>query len=164
MVRSQELINRSYLKQQSLPVFVYVLYYCYNWYPYDYGYTIFLLFLKPKTHLKHGLVGWGSRIHQLHLCSWCILYKLPNKCPVYDTKQSDGETSVMLDIWGMWSIPSSPSFLGPLCCSTWLGPIFGSNRTVWHWNCTLNGLKENCFYIWLCVNKRMMFDWIVSVK
>ena len=25
----------------------------------------------------------------------------PNECPVYDTKQSDGEASVML--WAMWS-------------------------------------------------------------
>ena len=33
----KKLINRSYLKQQSLPVFVYVLYYCCDWYPYGYG-------------------------------------------------------------------------------------------------------------------------------
>ena len=27
----------------------------------------------------------------------------PNKCPEYDTKQSDGEASVMLELWVMWS-------------------------------------------------------------
>ena len=27
----------------------------------------------------------------------------PNKCPVYDTKQSDGEVPVMLELWGMRS-------------------------------------------------------------
>ena len=36
------------------------------------------------------------------------------ECPVYDTKQSDGEASVMLEIWEMWSTPSLPSILGPL--------------------------------------------------
>ena len=32
----------------------------------------------------------------------------------YDTKQSDGEASVMLELWGMWGIPSLQSFPGPL--------------------------------------------------
>ena len=41
----------------------------------------------------------------------------PNKCPVYDTKQSDGVAPVMLELWGMRSTPLSPSFPGPL----WLG-------------------------------------------
>ena len=31
----------------------------------------------------------------------------------YDTKQSDGEAPVMLDLWGMQSTPSLPSLLGP---------------------------------------------------
>ena len=55
-----------------------------------------------------------------------------NKCPGYDTKQSDGEVPVMLELWGMQSTPSLPSLLGPL----WLevvvpdkGPIYGLNRT-----------------------------------
>ena len=53
-------------------------------------------------------------------------------CPGYDTKQSDGEVPVMLELWGMQSTPSLPSLSGPL----WLGvvapdksPIYGSNRT-----------------------------------
>ena len=33
----------------------------------------------------------------------------PNECPGYDIKQSDRETSVILDLWGMRSTPSSPS-------------------------------------------------------
>ena len=28
---------------------------------------------------------------------------LPNECPEYDTKQSDGEVPVMLELWGMRS-------------------------------------------------------------
>ena len=42
-----------------------------------------------------------------------------NECPGYDTKQSDGEVPVMLELWGMWSTPSLPSLTGPL----WLGVV-----------------------------------------
>ena len=37
-----------------------------------------------------------------------------NECPAYDTKQSDGEVPVMLELWGMWSTPSLPLLPGPL--------------------------------------------------
>ena len=33
---------------------------------------------------------------------------------VYDSKQSDGEARVMLELWGMRSIPSLPSLPGPI--------------------------------------------------
>ena len=39
----------------------------------------------------------------------------PNKCPVYHTKQSDGEAPVMLELWGMQCTPLLPSLPGPLC-------------------------------------------------
>ena len=29
----------------------------------------------------------------------CISVRLPNKCPRYDAKQSDGEAPVMLELW-----------------------------------------------------------------
>ena len=32
----------------------------------------------------------------------------------FDSKQSDGEALVILELWGMWSTPSLPSFPGPL--------------------------------------------------
>ena len=32
----------------------------------------------------------------------------------YDTKQSDGEVSVILELWGMQNNPSLPSLSGPL--------------------------------------------------
>ena len=38
----------------------------------------------------------------------------PNECPVYDTKQSDGEVPAILELWGMWNTPSLPSLPGPL--------------------------------------------------
>ena len=37
-----------------------------------------------------------------------------NKCPGYDTKQSDGEVPVMLELWEMWSTPSLPLLAGTL--------------------------------------------------
>ena len=37
-----------------------------------------------------------------------------NKYSAYDTKQSDGEASVMLELWGMWCTPVLPSLSGPL--------------------------------------------------
>ena len=39
---------------------------------------------------------------------------LPNECPGYDTKQSDGEVPVMLELWRMRITPSLPSLPGPL--------------------------------------------------
>ena len=39
---------------------------------------------------------------------------IPNECPGYDSKQSDGEVPVMLEFWGMWNTPSLPLLPGPL--------------------------------------------------
>ena len=50
-------------------------------------------------------VGLGCRIHRLHLS---------NECPGYDTKQSDGEVTAMLELWEMRSIPSLPLIPGLL--------------------------------------------------
>ena len=38
----------------------------------------------------------------------------PIECSEYDTKQSAGEASVKLELWGMQSNPSLPSLPGPL--------------------------------------------------
>ena len=43
----------------------------------------------------------------------------PNKCPESDTKQSDHESPLMLDLWRMWSTPSLPLLPGPI----WLGVL-----------------------------------------
>ena len=56
-----------------------------------------------------GPVALGCRIHQLNLCKGVRPPTTTNECPGYDTKQSDGETPVMLELWGMRSIPSLPS-------------------------------------------------------
>ena len=58
------------------------------------------------------MCGGGSRIHRLHLCRGVKLST--NECPVYDTKQSGGDTQVMLELWVMWSAPSLPLLPSPL--------------------------------------------------
>ena len=58
----------------------------------------------------NGSVEWGSRIHRLHLCRGV---RLPNECPGYDIKQSDGEVPLMLEFWVMRSIPLLLSLPGP---------------------------------------------------
>ena len=67
-----------------------------------------------------------------------------NECPGYDTKQSDGEAAVMLELWEMQSIPSLPLLSGQL----WPGvvildksPIYESNRTKLCIYAKLNYLK-----------------------
>ena len=57
-------------------------------------------------------VSWGCRIHWLHLCREVRPH--PNKCPGYDTKQSNAEVPVMLELWGMRSTSSLPSLPDPL--------------------------------------------------
>ena len=75
-----------------------------------------------------------------------------NDCPRYDTKQSDGEAPVMLELWGMKSTPSLLSLSGQLWSGVvapgrvlFMGQIelkCGSmlnwiawNKTVLHLNC-----------------------------
>ena len=56
----------------------------------------------------------------------------PNECPGYDTKQYDGEFTVMLELWGMQSSPLLTSLPGPLwpgMVTPDKGPIYGLNRT-----------------------------------
>ena len=47
----------------------------------------------------------------MHLCKEV---KIPNKCPGYETKQSDCQTPVMLELWGIKSTFLLPSLPGPL--------------------------------------------------
>ena len=51
-----------------------------------------------------GPVGWGYRIHWLHLCKTPTTSVL-----IYDTKKSDSQVPVLLELWGMRSTPSLPS-------------------------------------------------------
>ena len=53
-----------------------------------------------------------THTHRLLLCSWVRAH--PNECPRYNTKHSDDEVSVILELWGMWSTHLLPSLPGPL--------------------------------------------------
>ena len=65
-----------------------------------------------RLHLANGLVSWGCRIYQPHLCGG--IRPPANKCFDNDFKQSDGVVPVMLELWGMQSTPSLPSLPAPL--------------------------------------------------
>ena len=50
------------------------------------------------------------------VCFSAKRYDSPNECPEYDTKQSDGEAPVILELWEMQSnplLPSLPALLWP---------------------------------------------------
>ena len=68
--------------------------------------------ILPLSSSIKGPIGWGCRIHQLHLCRGVRPHS--NVCPGYDTEQSDSEASVILELRGMQSTPSLPSLPGPL--------------------------------------------------
>ena len=73
-------------------------------------FTNFIIFFDWFTicwhcHNNYCPVGWCCRIHRLQLL---------DKCPGYDTKQSDSEFPVMLELWGMQRTPSLPLLTGPL--------------------------------------------------
>ena len=83
-------------------------------------------------------IGWGCKKHWLLLCRGV---RLPNKCPRYDTEQSDGEVPIMLELWGMWSTLWLPSLPGPL----WPGVVAPCKiktelleiELFWHLDCIL---------------------------
>ena len=55
--------------------------------------------LLPRHNQPSRLGGWGS-VEYIN-CIFAESYDPSNECPGYDTKQSDGEAPVMLELWGM---------------------------------------------------------------
>ena len=73
-----------------------------------------------------------------------VVELFPQECLGYDTKQSDGKVPVMLELWGMWITPSSPSFpssLWPRVVKPDKSYIYGSNRTKLRAYAKLNYFK-----------------------
>ena len=62
-------------------------------------------------------VGWGCRIHRLHLCRGVKFP--PSPTSVLDMTQNNGDVPVILELWGMQSTPLLPLLPGPL----WLGVV-----------------------------------------
>ena len=75
--------------------------------------VLVLKMFTNQLNMNFCPASWGCRIHLLLLCRG--VRPPPYKCLGYDTKQSDGEAPVMLELWGIWSTPSFPSLPGPLC-------------------------------------------------
>ena len=121
----------------------------------------------------------------------CLVWKkkrrntVKSECPVYDTKQSDGEVPMMLELWGMQSTPSLPSLPGPL----WPGVVVPDsilsmgkielicvlmlNRIVWNWIVfdidtviTINWIKKELFRnLTVCKKKTIVIlKWIVYIR
>ena len=125
-----------------------------------YKYSSSFLFFNP--------VGWSCTIHLLHLCRR-IRSPLPSKCPGYDTKQSDGEAPVVLELWEIWSTCSLSSLPGPL----WPGVVvphrvpFMDQIKLFDKLCankrlTLNQIVRNITVFTFNWVKKWPFDWIVT--
>ena len=77
--------------------------------------TLFTRLKRKKQRLFESLtcsIGWGYRIHRLFLYRGVRHF---NEYRRFDTKQSDGEVPVMLELWKMQitlSLPLLPSPLG----------------------------------------------------
>ena len=94
-------------------------------------------------------VGWGCRIHRLHLCRGL---RPLHESPGYDTKQSDGEVPVMLELWGMQSTPLLPLLLSPLRSG-----VVAPDRVL-----SMSYIKLNCeIELFWHVNCVLMLNWIV---
>ena len=85
-----------------------------------------ILRLMFKRLFFSSPIDWDCRIHKPHLCRGVRPSPPPaNECYVYDMKQSDDETPVMLKLWRMRCIPSLPSLPSPL----WPG-VVASKRVL----------------------------------
>ena len=76
-------------------------------------------------------------------------YDARNENPGYDTKQSDGEASAMLELLGMRITPSLSSLPGPI----W-PRVVASDRVL---NCSYAKLVLNCSYAKLNCKKLTLF-------
>ena len=115
----------------------------------------------PNFFIHHiiSLVNWSSRIHQLHLCKG-VKHSSPQWMSWYDIKESDGEAPVMLELWGMWNTPLL-LLPGPL----WPGVVplervLSMGHIEWLMPNWIDWNKTVCLF--KCVNKWLMFNWIVS--
>ena len=86
-------------------------------------------------------------------CFFAKRYPPPNECPAYDTKQSDGELWVMLELWGMQSTPLLLSLPGPF----WPG-VVAPDRVLSMGQIELNSVL---MLRWIVLN-RTVFDIYVA--
>ena len=104
----------------------------------NYFKTINLLYCYDSNQSIGCPDGWRCRIHRLHLSRG-----FSNECPSYDTKQSDGDVLVMLELWNVEHlfIAITPRFTQAQWGHTWYGPVYGFNRANLSDYTELNYLK-----------------------
>ena len=68
-----------------------------------------------------------GKVNPLILCPVCRGVRLHQWMSCCDTKQSDAEIPVMLELWEMWSTPLLPSFSSPL----WPGVVAPEKSYLW---------------------------------
>ena len=104
-----------------------------------------IIWLKSSPKFTPHL-AWPSRLELSNIptasLQWGNLLPPLNKCPGYNIKQSAGETSVTLELWGMRSTPLLPSFPGSL----WSGVVPPD------WVLSKGKIDLNCI---------LMLNWIV---
>ena len=94
-----------------------------------------------KSHTHFCPVGWSCRIRRMLSCKG-VRPSPHSECLEYNTKQSDSEGSVMLELWGMQRIPSLPSLPAPLW--PW---VVTTDRVL-----SMGQIEQNCI---------LMLNWIV---
>ena len=99
------------------------------------GYFTLLRSPELEPHLDALSAGAAEYIN-------CISVS-PNECPIYDTKQPDGEAPVMLEFWGMWSTLLLLWLPGPL----WLG-VVASDRVISMCQIELNCVLTLKWIVW----------------
>ena len=96
------------------------------------------MFFPPTWHLSAGAVEYIDWISAEGV-------KTPtNECPRHDTKHSDGEVPVILELWEMGSTPSLLSLSGPLCPG-----VLAPDRVL-----SMDQIELNCV---------LMQNWIVDI-
>ena len=100
----------------------------------------------PSQHdlrmiFKDFPVSWVCRVHRLQ-------DHPTNECPVYDTKQSDSEVPVMLELCWIQSTPSLPSISGPL----WPG-VVAPDKVL-----SMGQIELNCVLMlhWIAWNRTVL--------
>ena len=93
---------------------------------------------------------WWNQLTGTYVCQvgkgcWIHSHK---ECPAYDTKQSDCEARVMLELWEMQSTPSLPSLPGPF----WPGAV-APDRVI-----SMGQIELNCVFMlnWIAWNRTVL--------